>query len=91
MLCKMLATLLVLVYLRHHKPLFCPVSFIPPLKIRERSDGPGIEWHAKVAKALTWLKAADKLVPCVCTRLRLGNNWEEVIPKLLGFDSPVQV
>ena len=91
MLCKMLATLLVLVYLRRYKPSSFPVSLLPPFKICESFEGSEIEWHAKVAKALTWLKTADKLVPFACTRLQLGNNWEEVIPKLLGFEPPVQV
>ena len=83
----MLATLLVLAYLRHHKPAAFPLQMKPPFKMHESSDGSEVEWQAKVAKALTWLKTADKLVPCACTRLQLGNNWEDVIPKLLGLES----
>ncbi|CAB4021019.1 Hypothetical predicted protein, partial [Paramuricea clavata] len=90
-LCKMLATLLVLAYLRHHKPAAFPLQLKPPFKMHESSDGSEVELQAKVAKALTWLKTADKLVPCACTRLQLGNNWEEVIPKLLGLESLIWV
>ncbi len=90
-ICKMLATLLVLGYLRHHKPSTFRVQLTPPFKMRDSSEGSEIKWRAKFAKALTWLRTADKLVPCVCTRLQLGNNWEEIIPKLLGLDSLVWV
>ena len=81
----MLATLLALAFLRRQKPSSFPLRLVPPFQMRESSQGSEIEWQAKVAKALTWLKTADKLVPCVCTRLQLGNNWEEAIPKLLGY------
>ncbi|XP_028417262.1 protein mono-ADP-ribosyltransferase PARP4-like isoform X3 [Dendronephthya gigantea] len=82
-LCKMVATLLVLAYLRQKKCFAFQIQLIPPFKTPECPVGSDTELHAKVAKAMTWLKTADRSVPCLCTRLQLGNNWEEVIPRLL--------
>ncbi|XP_028415270.1 serine/arginine repetitive matrix protein 1-like isoform X3 [Dendronephthya gigantea] len=82
-LCKMVATLLVLAYLRQKKCFAFQIQLIPPFKMPECPVGSDTELHAKVTKAMTWLKTADRSVPCLCTRLQLGNNWEEVIPRLL--------
>ena len=83
MVCKILGTLLVLAFLRNLFPQLFPFDFRPPFKPRKKLEETGTTWQNQSEKALAWLKTADKLVPCLCSRLQLGTSWEEVMPKLL--------
>ncbi|XP_035378628.1 protein mono-ADP-ribosyltransferase PARP4-like, partial [Electrophorus electricus] len=44
-------------------------------------------WEA-VQRAVSWAQGADRQYPCVCTRLKLGWDWESCTRQLLGLDAP---
>lgn len=91
MVSKILATLLVLAFLRNHFQQFFPLYLLPPFRPRRKLEETGTSWQNQTEKALTWLMTADKLVPCLYTRLQLGISWEDVVPKLLKLPSKSDV
>lgn len=70
---KLVATVLMLALLRAHFPDLFPISLDP---LTARSFLADEKWGLKIKKALQWLKAIDRKVPSVCSRLELGANWE---------------
>ena len=77
---RLFATALVMIYLRHNFPLQFPV----PAGLRY-SDNVDPLWRQHVKTALSWFHTTEKTIPSLCTRLELGNSYDDFAEATLGI------
>ncbi|XP_075598343.1 protein mono-ADP-ribosyltransferase PARP4 isoform X1 [Balearica regulorum gibbericeps] len=85
MLLKLIATLLVLQFIRCTKELK-GIVFKTLMKLDESSNSSGVHWAFElIKKAIEWVRRVERRFPSICYRLELGKDWDSATKKILGI------
>uniref|UniRef100_A0A669QAC7 Poly [ADP-ribose] polymerase n=1 Tax=Phasianus colchicus TaxID=9054 RepID=A0A669QAC7_PHACC len=85
-LLKLIATLLVLQFIRCAKALQ-GIVFKSLMKLDNLTTSSGVHWaFESIKKATEWVRRVEGQFASICYRLELGNNWDSATKKILGIE-----
>ncbi|XP_052527246.1 protein mono-ADP-ribosyltransferase PARP4 isoform X2 [Tympanuchus pallidicinctus] len=85
-LLKLIATLLVLQFIRCAKELQ-GIVFKSLMKLDNLTTSSGVHWaFESIKKATEWVKRVEGQFASICYRLELGKDWDSATKKILGIE-----